>query len=377
MRPLKPIEYYSLRDVANYIGIEKECLYQRIMKGIYGYEKLGAEKLKCGNGNPHLWCIPSCNLNIINELRDRETCNKDNLKTMFSWDSLREMVLGCVDCKLCEKRKNVVFGDGNTDAKLLIIGEAPGAEDDVSGIPFSGKAGMLLTSMLKSIKIDRGDVYVTNILKCRPPGNRSPEDDEISSCFRYLEKQIEMIDPNVILTLGSFAARVLLKSNKPMTHFCNKVLSYGNKVNVVTTYHPAFLLRSPSKKKESWKHLTLAKNILEEYKGKGSNEMPEKKNTKNHCNDPDVVDNAKKFIGMVYDNINILSDNIQELSDRTDSIGGKDEEGSSKYATRQDVKDVREEINNQNSVILKINEEIGRIKGIFNLDNLILPSEID
>lgn len=178
-------------------------------------------------------------------------------------DALRHLerkIDGCTRCKLCEGRTTIVFGAGNPNADLVCIGEAPGAEEDIQGKPFVGRAGQLLTRMLQSVGWSRDEVYICNIVKCRPPGNRNPEPDEIASCEPFLLGQLAAIQPKVILALGSFAAQTLLKTKEPIGKLRGRVHPYGSVV-LVPTFHPAFLLRNPGPeyRRMAWDDLKLAR----------------------------------------------------------------------------------------------------------------------
>jgi uracil-DNA glycosylase len=176
-------------------------------------------------------------------------------------DDIREELGDCKRCKLHPSRKNIVFGDGNTNASLVFVGEAPGADEDEQGLPFVGKAGKLLTKIIEAINMKRQDVYICNILKCRPPGNRNPEEDEIKSCVPFLKKQLLSINPQVICTLGTFSAQTLLNVKTPISNMRGKVFYY-NDICVIPTYHPAFLLRNPNKKKDVWEDVKMIRDIL-------------------------------------------------------------------------------------------------------------------
>jgi uracil-DNA glycosylase family 4 len=166
-----------------------------------------------------------------------------------TWESLEETVSGCVKCPLHRSRTQTVFGVGNRCAEWMIIGEAPGADEDRQGEPFVGKAGKLLNEMLRAAGFGRDDVYIANILKCRPPRNRDPEPEEVAACAGYLNRQVEMIAPRLILAVGRIAAQNLLQQDQPVGQLRGSVHHYGRlKVPVVVTYHPAYLLRSPGQK---------------------------------------------------------------------------------------------------------------------------------
>ena len=170
---------------------------------------------------------------------------------------LRLQIDGCQKCPLSENRNKIVFGEGNHKADLMFIGEGPGAEEDKQGIPFVGRAGQLLTKMIKAMGLERDDVYITNIVKCRPPANRAPFRDEVSICIPYLRKQIKQIKPSVIVCLGSIAVSYLLNSNSSIGKVRGKFVEYESGIKVMPTYHPAYLLRNPSMKREVWEDLKM------------------------------------------------------------------------------------------------------------------------
>ncbi len=181
----------------------------------------------------------------------------------MDWDELRQSVAGCRACGLCESRKNTVFGVGNTRANWMIVGEAPGENEDLQGEPFVGQAGKLLDNMLRALKLGRGEgppeqqVYIANTLKCRPPRNRNPEPDELAKCEPYLDRQIALIQPKVILAMGRFAVQSLLRSSEPIGRLRGRVHRYQG-VPLVVTYHPAYLLRNLPDKAKAWEDLCLA-----------------------------------------------------------------------------------------------------------------------
>jgi len=175
-------------------------------------------------------------------------------------ESLKDFEVKVKDCFKCgilsKTRNTVVFGYGNSNADIVIVGEAPGADEDIQGKPFVGRAGKLLTDILKAIKIEREEVYICNILKCRPPENRNPLPDEISNCEPYLHKQLEIIKPKLILALGTFAAQTLLRIKEPLGKLRGKFHAY-NGIKMMVTYHPAALLRNPNWKKPTWEDIQL------------------------------------------------------------------------------------------------------------------------
>ena len=177
----------------------------------------------------------------------------------LGWDALAGEVVGCRRCALCESRTQTVFGVGNRSARWMIIGEAPGADEDQQGEPFVGRAGQLLTAMLKACGLERGDVFIANVLKCRPPNNRDPEPAEVAECLPYLLNQIELINPGLILCLGRIAAQNLLGTETPLGKLRGQVHRVGTRQwPVVVTYHPAYLLRAPAEKRKAWDDLQFA-----------------------------------------------------------------------------------------------------------------------
>jgi uracil-DNA glycosylase family 4 len=168
----------------------------------------------------------------------------------------------CARCKLHRMgRRQVVFGVGNPDADLMFIGEAPGADEDLQGIPFVGRAGQLLTKMIQAIQLERDQVYIANVIKCRPPGNRNPEPDEIDTCQPFLFRQIEAVRPKVIVALGSFAAKTLLKTQDSISRLRGRVYDFQG-AKLIPTFHPSYLLRSPQFKREAWEDLKRARALL-------------------------------------------------------------------------------------------------------------------
>ncbi len=177
--------------------------------------------------------------------------------------ALRETALSCTRCRLCEGRTNVVFSDGNPSGRLMVVGEAPGAHEDATGLPFVGQAGKLLDLMLASVALSRREsVYICNVLKCRPPANRNPLPDEIEACAPLLQRQIELVAPEVLLAVGSFAAQWLTATTKALGKLRGKVYSYQG-VPLVVTYHPAALLRNPGWSRLAWDDLQLLRHIMD------------------------------------------------------------------------------------------------------------------
>lgn len=184
----------------------------------------------------------------------------------LDWSQLQQKVAVCTACRLHETRTQTVFGVGKPDADWLIIGEAPGHEEDLRGEPFVGRAGKLLDQMLLAAGLDRQSVFIANVLKCRPPGNRDPSKEEVAACRHYLERQIDMIQPRIVLALGRIAANKLLATDAPLGQLRGRrhFLKDGT-LPLVVTYHPAYLLRSPSQKSKAWQDLCLARRIVKEH----------------------------------------------------------------------------------------------------------------
>ncbi len=183
--------------------------------------------------------------------------------TGLGWEDLKARVVACQACTLHQTRTQTVFGVGNQEADLMIIGEAPGADEDRQGEPFVGRAGLLLNAMLKAIGLERGQVFIANILKCRPPGNRDPHVDEAVCCEPFLQRQIALVKPKVILAVGRVAAQNLLKTDVAVGKLRNREHAIGEaNIPLVVTYHPAYLLRSPDQKGKAWQDLLRARSLL-------------------------------------------------------------------------------------------------------------------
>lgn len=184
----------------------------------------------------------------------------------LDWEALRSAVAGCTRCSLCESRTQTVFGVGDTDADWMIIGEAPGAEEDRRGEPFVGRAGKLLDEMLRAVGQGRDVAFIANILKCRPPNNRDPRPEESTACRQYLDRQIELVRPKIILAVGRIAAQLLLDTDAPVGRLRGTVHRL-DATPLVVTYHPAYLLRSPAQKRKAWDDLCLARRVAGELPG--------------------------------------------------------------------------------------------------------------
>jgi DNA polymerase len=188
---------------------------------------------------------------------------KEGWKKATSLDEFEKLICNCTKCRLHQGRNKFVFGTGNPNADVLVIGEGPGAEEDKQGLPFVGRAGKLLTDMLKAIKFDREEVYIGNVVKCRPPENRTPLPDEMETCMPYLKKQCELIKPKLILCLGLTAAKGVLKKRESLGELRKNIFDYEG-AKVIVTYHPAALLRNPHWKKDCWEDLKKFRKLYDE-----------------------------------------------------------------------------------------------------------------
>ena len=199
-------------------------------------------------------------------------CEKKSLEAIESWgkdrafipetlEQIRADIGDCCCCKLSNSRKNIVFGAGSPSARLVFVGEGPGFEEDKTGKPFVGAAGKLLTKIIQAIKLTREQVYICNIIKCRPPGNRNPEPDEIKACFPFLERQIAALKPDFICALGLFATQTLLETKEPISKLRGRFHDYKG-IKLLPTYHPAYLLRNPDKKRDVWEDMKKLMNEM-------------------------------------------------------------------------------------------------------------------
>jgi len=200
-------------------------------------------------------------------------CSARSLEKLEQWgqgpgdsqptlEAVRADLGDCQRCQLAGGRKNIVFGAGNPLAKLVFVGEGPGFEEDQQGLPFVGPAGQLLTRIIEAINLDRNQVYICNVIKCRPAGNRNPQPDEINACFPFLERQLAAIQPDFIVALGTFAAQTLLGTSTPISRLRGRFHEY-NGIKVLPTYHPAYLLRNPDMKRAVWEDM---KMLMKEYR---------------------------------------------------------------------------------------------------------------
>ncbi len=188
-----------------------------------------------------------------------------DIQPMEPWDKLRQEVVVCTQCNLCQTRTQTVFGVGNQQADLLIIGEAPGANEDRLGEPFVGRAGQLLDAMLEAIDLSRKEVYICNILKCRPPNNRDPSSEEVAKCTPFLERQIALVQPKLILAVGRIAAHYLLGVDTSLSRLRGQRLQFGNHpATLLVTYHPAYLLRNPRDKAKAYQDFQMVRAWLDQ-----------------------------------------------------------------------------------------------------------------
>lgn len=191
-----------------------------------------------------------------------ETSHLSRLEKSKLLEELRSVIGDCKRCNLYAQRKNIVFGVGNPDARLVFVGEGPGKDEDIQGEPFVGKAGQLLTRIIQAIELKREEVYIANIVKCRPPENRNPQPDEIKACEPFLLRQLEIIKPNIICALGNFAAQTLLMTEEKITKLRGRFHNFRG-IKLMPTYHPAFLLRNPDMKRDVWEDM---KMVQREYR---------------------------------------------------------------------------------------------------------------
>lgn len=222
-------------------------------------KEIGIEELPAGfaAGGTEIADTEKSGTALTNDSRRPE--GSSAVKTL---SEIREELGDCTRCRLCETRKSIVFGEGNPRARLVFVGEGPGRDEDIQGRPFVGRAGQLLTKIIRAMKLERKDVYICNVVKCRPPENRNPQPDEVASCEPFLMKQIESINPEVIVSLGSVATGLMLKlKNFKMGQLRGTFHQYGDS-KLMITYHPAALLRNPSLKKPVWEDMKLVMREL-------------------------------------------------------------------------------------------------------------------
>jgi len=205
--------------------------------------------------------LPAPKLNVLPRSSDVSLFESMNKIAGDSLPKILTDIGDCTRCKLHRGRTKLVFGDGNPKAELVFVGEGPGRDEDAQGLPFVGRAGKLLTQMIEAMGLQRKDVYICNVVKCRPPENRTPEKDEVETCSPFLLRQLDAIAPKVIVCLGSVAAQTLLETNRGISHFRGEWLDFRGR-KLLATYHPAYLLRNPSAKGEVWKDLQKVMAVL-------------------------------------------------------------------------------------------------------------------
>jgi uracil-DNA glycosylase family 4 len=205
--------------------------------------------------------------------RAREPARGGDGVAALGWPALREAVAACTACALCSSRRQTVFGVGSERAHWMVVGEAPGEQEDIQGEPFVGKSGQLLDNMLQALGLTRGEaepaqqVYIANTLKCRPPGNRNPAPEELAQCEAFLIRQVQLLQPRIILAMGAFAVKSLLRSSEPVGKLRGRVHHYQG-VPLIVTYHPAYLLRNPADKARAWDDLCLAAETVQAGAGR-------------------------------------------------------------------------------------------------------------
>jgi len=210
-----------------------------------------------------------CSPNVTVKPLGDQTSMSEKERRVQILEELRREMLACHKCPLGKTRTNLVFGVGNPMANLMFVGEAPGRDEDLQGEPFVGRAGQLLTKIIEAIGLKRSEVYIANVLKCRPPGNRNPLPEEIVLCMPYLIKQIEIIQPKVLCALGTFAAQTLLNTKAPVGTLRGKFHDYKG-IPMMVTFHPAYLLRNPNDKAKVWDDMKKVRDYLNELSGKDS-----------------------------------------------------------------------------------------------------------
>jgi len=224
----------------------------------------GAEEETGTSGSEDRLAITKTDSYIIAETKSLSLFEKNlcESSTDDSLEKIRDDIGDCQRCKLCSTRTHIVFGSGNPKAKLVFVGEAPGADEDAQGLPFVGRAGQLLTRIVESIGLSRQDVYICNVIKCRPPENRFPEKDEITSCSPFLLRQLETIRPKVVCCLGAAAAQTILKTKSSVGWMRGRFQDYRG-AKLIVTYHPAYLLRNPDAKRDVWEDMKRIKALLD------------------------------------------------------------------------------------------------------------------
>jgi uracil-DNA glycosylase len=254
----------------------KKRLGEEVVDHLKFYKSLGVEWVKASPAKPAKpgkrpaaaapRSAPKAAAPTAPETKTFTTMRETLPASQESLESVRNDLGDCRRCKLAGSRTNIVFGFGNPRAELMFIGEAPGADEDEQGLPFVGRAGQLLTKIIEAIEMRRQDVYICNILKCRPPGNRNPETDEIAACEPFLFRQIAAVKPKVICTLGTFGSQTLLRTTEPISRLRGRLLDYKG-IKLMATFHPAYLLRNPNEKRKVWEDVQMVRDYLHSLKG--------------------------------------------------------------------------------------------------------------
>ncbi len=227
-----------------------------------GKDHLGFLAEICEDLRNYLYYLKNLGLNTVpTSEKIKKFMEADLSPAPSSLKEIEHELRGCTRCKLAAERTHLVFGEGHDRACLMLVGEAPGREEDLVGRPFVGRAGKLLDQMLAAIHITRAEIYITNVVKCRPPRNRTPEPDEIESCLPFLHKQIQVIRPRLICTLGLTSAQALLGTKASLTSLRGQVHRIDNDIKLLVTFHPAYLLRFPQHKRSAWEDLKLLKSL--------------------------------------------------------------------------------------------------------------------
>jgi uracil-DNA glycosylase len=248
----------------------KKRLEEEVVDHLKFYKSLGVEWVnappsKPGKQSAAAAAPKSAPKGTVPQTKTFSTMRENLPSTKESLEAIRNDLGDCRRCKLAGGRTNIVFGFGNPRAELMFVGEAPGADEDEQGLPFVGRAGQLLTKIIEAIEMRRQDVYICNILKCRPPGNRNPETEEIASCEPFLFRQIASVKPKVICALGTFSSQTLLRTTEPISKLRGRLVDYKG-IKLMATFHPAYLLRNPNEKRKVWEDVQTIRDYLKNLK---------------------------------------------------------------------------------------------------------------
>lgn len=261
MDPRQIAEHLRFYQELGVTGVSRDAKWRERVAAV-GAEGAEVDAGSAGPAPAAKFLAPSAEATALLAKLAAPSAHAGALPIAWTLQSIREDIGDCSRCKLATLgRRQVVFGAGNPNADLMFVGEAPGADEDVQGVPFVGRAGQLLTKMIEAMGFARDDVYIANVVKCRPPENRNPEPDEIERCEPFLFRQIETIQPKVIIALGAFAAKTLLRSPDPISKLRGRVFDYHG-AQLIPTFHPSFLLRSPGQKKYAWEDLKKALALM-------------------------------------------------------------------------------------------------------------------